>query len=68
MILQVSGVCLINNTRVFNGSNVQTLEVELYKSNQSVSESESNAAFLGIALNDATDGGEVYICTSGITT
>ena len=34
-----------------------------------LSEQEENVAILGVALNDVTvDGGEVYVCTEGMTT
>ena len=49
-------------------NDVNTLCIETYTQITSVSEDKKGAAFLGVALNDANDGGYVYVCIKGITT
>ena len=65
-------VRLVNNNRNITVNNVittiKTLEIELYDSRTSPSESSTGAAFLGISLNDAINGSSCFVCTSGITT
>ena len=66
-------VRLVNNQSRkvnINGSDttINTLEIELYDSRTSPSEVSKGSAFLGIALNDAIDGGNCFVCTKGITT
>lgn len=56
--------------QLFTDTDNTTLKAQKYDTTGTSSEADSAAglAFLGIALNDASDGGKVYICTKGITT
>jgi len=50
-------------------NSIDYLNIETYSvTDSSVLEQAESAAILGIALNDASDGGECYVCTKGITT
>ena len=51
-----------------NVSNIDYLNIETYSFTVSISEDQLSAAILGIALNDASEGEECYVCTKGITT
>ena len=49
-------------------NNVNTLCVETYTQIVTVSEDKQGAAYLGVALNDASDQETVHVCVNGITT
>ena len=63
----VKGTCVrLTNTQI---SGVDYINIETYSvTDSNVLEQSQGAALLGIALNDAVDGGECYVCTKGITT
>ena len=56
--------------QLFTDTDNTTLKAQKYDTTGTSAETDSvtGLAFLGIALNDATNGGKVYICTKGITT
>ena len=58
----------MNNNRQIGDNTFVTLEVELYDSSLPSFRHSQGAAFLGVALNDCSDGETCYICTQGITT
>ncbi len=65
----VSGGTISKGTCVRISVSSDALVVETYNLGISgLSEAEVGAAPLGIALNDAITGGDVYVCTKGITT
>lgn len=62
-LIRGTAVRIVNKS--ING--VNSLCVETYNT-LGLEENKEKAAFLGIALNNATDGGTCYVCSKGITT
>ena len=56
--------------QLFTDTDNTTLKAQRYDTTgiSAEADSQTGLAFLGIALNDASDGGKVYVCTKGITT